>query len=65
MYAIRSYYAWDLAWSPDGSWLATAGQNGVWVYNTTTWQVDFVLPLDTEGMDSVTWHPNGTLIAGT
>jgi len=62
---VDDHSTWDLAWSTDGSWLATAGQNGVWVYNTTIWQVDFVLPLDTEGMDSVTWHPNGTLIAGS
>jgi WD40 repeat protein len=55
-----------LAFSPDSRWLASGSSKGFHVWNTTTWNEEFLLPLQdgthTEGR-VLTFSPDGKLLA--
>ena len=53
----------DLAWSPDGRWIAVNGSPGAHVYNARTGHLQFVTPGDTGGVNSVDWSPDSHLLA--
>lgn len=58
--------AYDLAWSPDGRWLAfTAdrfnGQSGTWVYAPETEELIYLMD---ELLFSLTWAPDASQLAG-
>jgi WD40 repeat protein len=58
--ATASDYIDQIAWSPDGKYLAASSpSNGVYVWNTTTWQLAYTK----RGVSGVTWSPQGDLIA--
>jgi WD40 repeat protein/tRNA A-37 threonylcarbamoyl transferase component Bud32 len=50
---------WDVAYSPDGRFLAVAGQNGVWLWQGT----DRVAVLTEQAAVSVTFSPDSRLLA--
>lgn len=54
---------YDLAWSPDGAFLAVLSANGLRIWDLSSCQVS--LSLDASGMRTVAWSPDGRyLIAG-
>jgi WD40 repeat protein len=54
----------SVAWSPDGSTLATAGGGGrVILWRTSTWQPTATWAADTQHVSSVAFSPDGSLLA--
>lgn len=50
------------AWSPDGKYLAASSMNnGVFVWNTATWQPVYTMT----GVSKLAWSPQGDLLAST
>ncbi|MEV4138503.1 pentapeptide repeat-containing protein [Dactylosporangium sp. NPDC049742] len=52
-----------VAWSPDGTRLATGGNDGVRVWNATTGEEHLQFAGHTDWVRSVTWSPDGTRLA--
>jgi len=55
-----------LAWSPDGQWLAFAGQidgrgNGTWLFEPTSHRL---IRASVKNLDELAWSPNGQQIVG-
>ena len=53
-----------VAWSPDGSYLATGAKGNISIYETNNWQLEqaFTEPQNTR-KPSVTWSPDGSRLA--
>ena len=51
-----------VAWSPDGSQLATGGGGGVWVWDAVTGEQLRELTSD-RGTEAVAWSPDGSQLA--
>ena len=60
---LRADGARDLAWSPDGRWIAVNGSPGAHVYNARTGRLRFVTPGDTGGVNTVDWSPDSHMLA--
>ena len=53
----------DLAWSPDGRWIAASGYPGAHVYDARTGRLQFVTTGDTGDVNTVDWSPDSSLLA--
>jgi WD40 repeat protein len=51
----------SLAWSPDGLRIAVGGSDGLYVYETDTWQSQNIL---SGGVGDIAWSPDGNRLAG-
>jgi WD40 repeat protein len=57
-------YAIDLAWSPDGAWLAAASAaGGITLYDAVTGTVKHKLAGHADGANCLAWSPDGTSFA--
>ena len=54
----------DIAYSPDGTRLVVAGSIGIWLYDTATHQEIALLTGHTGSVVSVSFSPDGQLLAG-
>jgi|GEM_PF-1583905 WD40 repeat protein len=49
----------DIAFSPDGRWLAAAGTDGILrLWETSNWSLAKILPGHSARIDSLAWHPD-------
>lgn len=57
----------DIAFSPDGGWLAAGGTDGILrIWETATWNLAKTLPGHTARIDSVAWSPDSSrLVTGS
>lgn len=53
----------EVAYSPDGQWLAAAGSVGIWIYDAHTLNPLKLLTEHTWGVQSVSFSPDGRTIA--
>ena len=51
----------EVAWNPERRVLATAGGDGVRIWNSESWKVD--IAIGPHSANSVAWHPHGNLLA--
>lgn len=60
------YYANQLAWSPDGKWLAFTGQrhgsSGIWLFSP---QERLLVRVTNDPIESFSWSPDGSKLAAT
>jgi hypothetical protein len=60
--ALEYVPMYDVAWSPDGTLIAVAGQSGIQIVNAQTGEL--VETISVEGIpDRVTWDPDGRQLA--
>ena len=60
---MPSEFARDLAWSPDGRWIAVSGTPGAHVFDARTGRLRFVTTGDTGAVNTVDWSPDSNLLA--
>jgi len=53
----------DVAWSPDGRWIAVSGDPGARVFDARTGRRRFVTTGHTGSVDTVDWSPDSSLLA--
>jgi WD40 repeat protein/DNA-binding SARP family transcriptional activator len=53
----------DLDFSPDGAWLAVAGEPGLRVWGTRTWRLRAALYGEAQTTQRVVWSPDGSRLA--
>ena len=53
----------DLAWSPDGRWVAASGNSGASVFDARTGRLEYVTPGHTGAVNGVAWSPDSTMLA--
>jgi len=63
LYGLRQVHIFDVAWSPDGSQIATAAGFEVRIFNASNGEVVQTLLGSTNNLLTVSWHPSGSYIA--
>ena len=61
--SFREGRIYDVAYSPDGTRLAVANSEGIWIYDTTTYQLLRLLKKHTTGTHRIVFSPDGNIIA--
>ncbi len=59
------FTVFNVAWSPDGNRLATAGlDNHIIIWDRQNWEVSDKIIVTDEGILSLAWSPDGSRLAG-
>ena len=61
--SFREGRIYDVEYSPDGTRLAVANSEGIWMYDTTTYQLLRLLKTHVTGTHPIVFSPDGNIIA--
>ena len=61
--SFRKGRIYDVEYSPDGTRLAVANSEGIWIYDTTTYQLLRLLKKHETGTNRIVFSPDGNIIA--
>lgn len=60
--SIINKILWDVAWSPDGKWMATGGSQGTLkIYEAQNFSLNHQIPVDNT-ITKISWHPQENLL---